>query len=96
MSADEQQTRENSTEKTDETVGPELSQEDLDRAGEKMDGLNERYETGARKTVTLPGTDGTVSGTAFADMVDEDGKIENESTEQTDTEEADAEDGQPA
>ena len=31
-----------------------------------MDGLNERYETGARKTVTLPGTDGTVSGTAFA------------------------------
>ena len=55
----------------EETVGPELTQEDLDRAGEKMDGLNARYETGARETVTLPGTGGTVSGTAFADY-DED------------------------
>lgn len=56
---------------SEETVGPELTQEDLDRAGEKMDGLTERYRTGARETVTLPGTGGTVSGTAFADYVAE-------------------------
>ncbi|MGN7135068.1 hypothetical protein ACTHQY_17520 [Rhodococcoides corynebacterioides] len=89
MSTDEKQTPEETPEKTDETVGPELSQEDLDRAGEKMDGLNDRYETGARETVTLPGTNGTVSGTAFADMVDEDGNAKNESGERT-------EDDQPA
>jgi hypothetical protein len=63
----------------EETVGPELTQEDLDRAGEKMDGLNARYETGARETVTLPGTGGTVSGTAFADF-DEDGASERSGT----------------
>jgi hypothetical protein len=68
----------------EETVGPELTQEDLDRAGEKMDGLNARYETGARETVTLPGTGGTVSGTAFADF-DEDGATEKSDTDKADT-----------
>lgn len=57
----------------DETVGPDISQEDLDRAGEKMDGLNARYETGARECVTVEGTGGTVSGTAFADWDEESG-----------------------
>ncbi|WP_261773186.1 hypothetical protein [Rhodococcoides corynebacterioides] len=82
----------------EETVGPELTQEDLDRAGEKMDGLNERYETGARETVTLPGTNGTVSGTAFADMVDGE-SARDESAEGGDTSQEEAaadEEGQPA
>ncbi len=40
-----------------------------------MGDVDQRYEPGARKSVTVPGTDGTVSGTAFAghvaDMSDE-------------------------
>ncbi len=79
----------------EETVGPELTQEDLDRAGEKMDGLNARYETGARETVTLPGTGGTVSGTAFADF-DEDGASEISDTEKSDTDKADTGSGEDA
>ncbi len=90
MSADEQ------TPETDDTVGPELTQEDLDRAGEKMDGLNERYETGARETVTLPGTDGTVSGTAFADMVDDADTTEKADESGTDQEDSDTRGDQPA
>ncbi|MFC8180210.1 MULTISPECIES: hypothetical protein [Nocardiaceae] len=42
--------------------------------------IDAQYEPGARPTVTLPGTDGMVSGTAFADMVDDDGGLKEDST----------------
>ncbi|MGB7364159.1 MAG: hypothetical protein WA931_14100 [Rhodococcus sp. (in: high G+C Gram-positive bacteria)] len=90
-------TDERSTDDTDnsgeDTVGPELTQEDLDRAGEKMDGLDARYTTGSRETVTVPGTGGTVSGTAFADMDFDTEKSEDE-TSDSDTSEDDTSEGE--
>jgi hypothetical protein len=74
------------TTSNEDTVGPELTQEDLDRAGEKMDGLNDRYKTGGRETVTLPGTNGTVSGTAFADFDPEKADSDDESSSKDDAE----------
>lgn len=42
--------------------------------------IENKYEPGARPTVVLPGTDGMVSGTAFADMVDENGELKEDSS----------------
>ncbi len=60
-----------SSEKPDETVLPGPDQDALDRAKKKVAELDEIYEPGARPSVVVPGTDGTIAGTAFADMVDE-------------------------
>lgn len=42
--------------------------------------IDNKYEPGARPTVVLPGTDGMVSGTAFADMVDDNGDLKDNSS----------------
>ncbi|MFF1555477.1 hypothetical protein ACFVX3_31090 [Rhodococcus erythropolis] len=42
-----------------------------DGATEDADEMDKRYEPGARESVTVPGTGGTVAGTAFADHVTE-------------------------
>jgi len=60
-----------STTKPAETVAPEPDQATLDRAKKEADKLDEIYEPGARTSVVVPGTDGMVAGTAFADSVDE-------------------------
>lgn len=49
-------------------------------AEEQVAGIDKKYEPGARPTVTLPGTNGMVSGTAFADMVDENGELKGDSS----------------
>ncbi len=50
---------------------PELDQDTLERAREKVDELEEMYRPGARSSVVVPGTDGTIAGTAFSDTVGE-------------------------
>ncbi|WP_072801951.1 hypothetical protein [Rhodococcoides yunnanense] len=52
-----------------------VDEESRRRAEEEVAGIDARYEPGARPTVTLPGTDGMVSGTAFSEMVDENGEL---------------------
>ncbi len=48
--------------------------------------IQQMYEPGARPTVTVPGTDGMVSGTAFADLVEsEDGSTTGEGQSQDGT-----------
>lgn len=49
----------------------EPDQKTLDQARKDAADWEEIYEPGARPTVVVPGTDGTIAGTAFADMVDE-------------------------
>jgi hypothetical protein len=51
---------------------PEPSEDDVKRAKEDMAEIDERYDPGARPTVVMPGTHGTVAGTAFADLTDDD------------------------
>ncbi|AHH18500.1 hypothetical protein [Nocardia nova] len=53
------------------TAAPEPDQNTLDQAQKDAADWEEIYEPGARPSVVVPGTDGTVAGTAFADMVDE-------------------------
>lgn len=55
-----------------ETSGSNESQQS---AEDKAKAIDDRYEPGARPTVTLPGTNGTVAGTAFADYVDDEGNL---------------------
>ncbi|MBY6414493.1 hypothetical protein HQ346_22845 [Rhodococcus sp. BP-252] len=57
----------------DKQTGSDISvdEETKRQAEEQVAGLDERYEPGARPTVVLPGTDGMVSGTAFADIVED-------------------------
>ncbi|MFH5208291.1 hypothetical protein [Antrihabitans spumae] len=57
------------------TETPEPDQEALDSAKEEAKQLEDKYEPDARKSVVLPGTDGTVSGTAIADWLDDKGEI---------------------
>lgn len=61
------------------TTGSETSPDTADGAKELADEMDKRYEPGSRETVTVPGTGGTVAGTAFADHVTEmsDEKVEN-------------------
>lgn len=62
----------NTAEQADaEKPPPEPSDQDVEDAKKKMAEIDERYEPGARHTTIVPGTNGTVTGTAFADMVDE-------------------------
>ena len=55
------------------------SDDAADGAKEDADEMDKRYEPGARESVTVPGTGGTVAGTAFADHVSEmsDEKVED-------------------
>lgn len=59
------------------TTEPHIDDQALADAEEQVAGVDERYEPGARPTVTLPGTDGMVSGTAFAEMVDDNGELKD-------------------
>ncbi|MGW5517960.1 hypothetical protein [Nocardia africana] len=60
-----------STTKPAETAVPEPDRETRERAKKEADKLDKIYEPGARASVVVPGTDGMVAGTAFADSVDE-------------------------
>jgi hypothetical protein len=51
----------------------ELDDETKRSAQERADEIQQMYEPGARPTVTVPGTDGMVSGTAFADVAESEG-----------------------
>ena len=59
-----------STEHRPEDPLENIDEDTKRRAKEQAEEMQRRYEPGARPTVTLPGTGGTVSGTAFADLVD--------------------------
>ncbi|MGE2772850.1 hypothetical protein ACQGAO_32110 [Rhodococcus sp. 1.20] len=63
----------------EDTSGTETSDDAPDGAKELADEMDERYEPGARESVTVPGTGGTVARTAFADHVTEmsDEKVED-------------------
>ncbi|EEN89167.1 hypothetical protein RHOER0001_4861 [Rhodococcus erythropolis SK121] len=52
-------------------AGSETSDDADDGVKELADEMDKRYEPGARESVTVPGTGGTVAGTAFADHVTE-------------------------
>ncbi len=65
---------------------PAVDDEKLEEAKEKVASIEERYEPGARPTVTVEGTGGTVAGTAFAD--DED--IEKHQAKQSEPEDSDS------
>ncbi len=54
---------------------PTVDDATLEEAKKSVEGLDDRYRPGARPTVALPGTNGTVAGTAFADMVDDNGEM---------------------
>ncbi len=54
----------------DSEDSPAVDDEKLEEAKEKVASIEERYEPGARPTVTVEGTGGTVAGTAFADDED--------------------------
>ncbi|MBC2638461.1 MULTISPECIES: hypothetical protein [unclassified Rhodococcus (in: high G+C Gram-positive bacteria)] len=58
-----------------ETEIPVPDDEAIAEAKKKMEEIDARYEPGARETVVLPGSDGTVSGTAFDDYVDDEGNL---------------------
>lgn len=58
----------------------EIDDETQKRAEESVAGLEKKYEPGNRPTVVLPDTGGMVSGTAFADKVDENGEMKEDST----------------
>ncbi|MBT2272194.1 hypothetical protein [Rhodococcus qingshengii] len=64
--------------------------DDAGEPKELADEMDQRYEPGARESVTVPGTGGTVAGTAFADHVTE---MSNERAEQLDKEFSDFEAG---
>lgn len=48
-----------------------LDDEEKRQAREKAEEIDRMYEPGVRPTTVVPGTNGMVSGTAFADMTDE-------------------------
>lgn len=60
-------------------AGSDTSDDAADGAKELADEMDKRYEPGARESVTVPGTGGTVAGTAFADHVTEmsDARVED-------------------
>ncbi|WP_232433691.1 hypothetical protein [Rhodococcus sp. AW25M09] len=55
----------------------------LEDAKKSVEGLDDRYRPGSRPTVALPGTGGTVAGTAFADMVDDDSELKDADDQNT-------------
>lgn len=69
-----------------ETNDIDIDDSTREKAEEEVAGIDKKYEPGARPTVTLPGTGGMVSGTAFADMVDENGELKDEAEREGGTE----------
>ncbi|MDJ0395476.1 hypothetical protein QMK17_19305 [Rhodococcus sp. G-MC3] len=63
-----------------DTAEPEIDEKAEHEAEEKAAEIDSKYEPGSRPTVTLPGTGGMVSGTAFADMVDENGELKDDTS----------------
>ncbi|MBD0323658.1 MAG: hypothetical protein ICV72_09760 [Aldersonia sp.] len=61
-----------------DSVPAEPTKEMVEKAEEDVADLQKKYEPGARPTVVLPGSDGTVSGTAFSDVVDENGEMKKD------------------
>ncbi|MBD0324063.1 MAG: hypothetical protein ICV72_11860, partial [Aldersonia sp.] len=61
-----------------DSVPAEPTKEMVEKAEEDVADLQKKYEPGARPTVVLPGSDGTVSGTAFSDVVDENGEMKED------------------
>ena len=55
----------------------------MQQAAFDAQGIDAKYEPGSRPTVVLPGTNGMVSGTAFADMVDDEGNLKEDDSEDT-------------
>ncbi|MDV6272347.1 hypothetical protein R3Q06_02430 [Rhodococcus erythropolis] len=55
----------------EDPTGSDTSGDAAVEAKELADEMDKRYEPGARESVTVPGTGGTVAGTAFADHVTE-------------------------
>ncbi|WP_247596119.1 MULTISPECIES: hypothetical protein [unclassified Rhodococcus (in: high G+C Gram-positive bacteria)] len=62
---------------------PQVSSDAHKRAQDEVAGIDAKYEPGSRPTVVLPGTNGMVSGTAFADMVDDEGNLKEDHSEDT-------------
>lgn len=62
---------------------PQVSSDAHKRAQDEVAGIDAKYDPGSRPTVVLPGTNGMVSGTAFADMVDEEGNLKEDHSEDT-------------
>ncbi|WP_346773875.1 hypothetical protein [Rhodococcus sp. X156] len=58
-----------------------MDPETLKDAEKKVANLQDRYEPGARPTVVVPGTGGTVAGTAFADDVEGSGSSDSEESD---------------
>ena len=70
MPSEQQQTQQQDTQQNDRplTEKPEVKEEHEEKAKE----MRKEYDED-RPTVTLPGSGGTVSGTAVADWLDDDG-----------------------
>ncbi|WP_233531821.1 hypothetical protein [Antrihabitans sp. YC2-6] len=73
----DQKDSEDDRERTEE---PELDDDAREKAKENAEYLDTKYQPDARESVVLPGTDGTVSGTAIADWLDDDGNITDPET----------------
>mgnify|MGYP006877734066 CR=1 FL=1 len=71
MTSDAELPESDLTAQADAGEAPEPTDEMIEKAKEDMAGLEDQYTPGARKTVTVPGTDGTVAGTAFEEHVDQ-------------------------
>ncbi|UTT46990.1 hypothetical protein [Rhodococcus gordoniae] len=59
------------TDAEDPTRWDRFDDEEKRQAKEKAEEIDRMYEPGARPTTVVPGTNGMVSGTAFADMSDD-------------------------
>ncbi|MGU3583950.1 hypothetical protein ACLBYD_12315 [Rhodococcus sp. C26F] len=59
------------TDAEDPTRWDRFDDEEKRQAKEKAEEIDRMYEPGARPTTVVPGTNGMVSGTAFADTVGE-------------------------
>jgi len=57
-----------------------MSHPDEEASDTDLPDWQQRYEPGARPTVVVPGSGGTVSGTAFADLVSDDEHNDSDSS----------------
>jgi hypothetical protein len=84
MEADPREQRRSEDEQVQEA---EQTQDDGQRAegaaSDSEEEVDDPYDPDARKSVVVPGTDGTLSGTAFADMVDGDGNLKDDANQQS-------------
>ncbi|MGA9870704.1 MAG: hypothetical protein WBQ44_06130 [Rhodococcus sp. (in: high G+C Gram-positive bacteria)] len=94
MADDRQEEIDGNGSEVNEVNEVEVDEETQKQAEERVAGLEEKYEPGNRPTVTLPGTGGMVSGTAFADMVDDNGEM-NDGAQVGDPNNGDPNNGDP-